>query len=209
MKLFRVIEPQRAHSQNGELRFGEDNTTQTEPGMSPSQLGKALGEEVPCGRKEITRTVHDTWLEEEGTLPMMERGEHLQNRKEWTRSSHLPRCEAWSPGAAKSHSLNRAAPPPPPFPPRAAPAQELLRVTQLTTHMASSRPELPDSTCGKFTAVPHDETSEKWVLLDLSVCSGFELTFWFCLLEAITLGTSYQRKASFQSPVWRTCFCGH
>lgn len=45
--------------------------------------------------------------------------------------------------------------------------------------------------------------------LDLSVCSGFELTFWFCLLEAITLGTSYQRKASFQSPVWRTCFCGH
>ena len=45
---------------------------QTEPGMSPSQLGKALGEEVPCGRKEITRTVHDTWLEEEGALPMME-----------------------------------------------------------------------------------------------------------------------------------------
>ena len=44
---------------------------QTEPGMSPSQLGKALGEEVPCGRKEITRTVHDTWLEEEGALPMM------------------------------------------------------------------------------------------------------------------------------------------
>lgn len=77
-----------------ELRFGKENMRETEPGRSPSQRGKAL-EEVPCRRKEITRTVHDTWLEEEGALPMMEWGEHLKNRKEWTGSSHLPRCEAW------------------------------------------------------------------------------------------------------------------
>lgn len=117
-----------------ELRFGEDNMRQTEPGMSPSLLRKALGEEVPCGRKEITRTVHDTWLEEEGALPMMEWGEHLKNRKEWTRSSHLPRCEAWSPGAAKSHSLNRAAPLPPSSLHLQPHAQELMGVTQRLPH---------------------------------------------------------------------------
>lgn len=125
-----------------ELRFGEDNMRQTEPGRSPSQPGKALGEEVPCRRKEITRTVHDTWLEEEGALPMMEWGEHLKNRQEWTGSTHLPRCGAWCrqvPQPQQSSSLHT------PLPPSAAPCTWAHGCdTALTTHTVPPRPELPD-----------------------------------------------------------------
>lgn len=152
-----------------ELRFGEDNTTQTEPGMSPSQLGKALGEEVPCGRKEITRTVHDILAGGRGnpahdgavnTCRIGRSGPGAVTSLD-ARPEPCGCCQIPQPQQSSS---------PPPPSPRAAPQSS--QVTQLTTHMASSRPELLRTWDLREipTAVPHDGDIECGVLLDLSVC---------------------------------------
>lgn len=46
---------------------------------------------ISCGRKEITGTVHDTWLEGEVPRPVMEWGEHFNQLPLTLESSRVGR----------------------------------------------------------------------------------------------------------------------
>lgn len=50
---------------------------------------------------------------------------------------------------------------------------------------------------GKLLGYLMTKDIKKWVLHDLSVYSRLHLAFCFCLIEAITLGTSCQGKPAF------------